>query len=210
MSSTPLDCSLLDALASGEPTPGGGSAAALAGAAAAALVAMVARLTAGRPRFAAVDAEMRAAVEEAEQLRRRLTGLIAADAAAYDQVRAAYRLPKGTPEEQAARAAAIQEALKAASRTPLETADACVAALELARRVAQRGNPAAATDACVAALLAHAGLQGAVLNVQVNLQDLHDQGFVAASRDALQRAAQAGAALLQQTLQAAGQSLPAA
>ncbi|MCS6843448.1 MAG: cyclodeaminase/cyclohydrolase family protein [Caldilineales bacterium] len=210
MSADPFECPLLDALASGEPTPGGGSAAALAGAAAAALAAMVARLTAGRPRFAAVDAEMRATVEEAEDLRRRLTHLIAADAAAYDQVRAAYRLPKGSSEEQAARAAAVQEALKAASRTPLETAEACVAALELALRVAQRGNPAAATDACVAALLAHAGLQGAVLNVQVNLQDLQDAAFVAASRAAVRRHAQAGAALLQQTLQAAGQTLPAA
>ncbi len=87
----------LDDLASGEPTPGGGSAAALAGALGAALAAMVANLTVGRKRYVDVDAQMQAVLGEAESLRGRLTALVAEDAQAYDQVRAAYRLPKETP-----------------------------------------------------------------------------------------------------------------
>ena len=183
----------IDDLASGEPTPGGGSAAALAGALGAALAAMVARLTTGRPRYAAVEGQMQAALETAEALRAQLTRLVATDAAAYEEVRAAYRLPKSTQAEQAARAAAIQDALKAASRTPLDTMEACLAAMRLGRQVVQLGNPNAATDGAVGVLLAHAGLQGAALNVQVNLGGIEDRQFAAHARRAVDEAlAEAG------------------
>ena len=178
----------ISSLASGEPTPGGGSAAALAGALGAALAAMVGRLTAGRPKYATVDEQMQSAIVEADTLRSRLLALVDEDAAAYDQVRAAYRLPKETVEQQATRTAAIQQALQGASRTPLATVEACLAVLRLAEQVVRSGNPNAATDGAVGALLAHAGLRGAALNVRVNLSGIDDVTFVAASESAVEGA----------------------
>lgn len=174
----------IDALASGEPTPGGGSAAALAGALASGLAAMVGRLTAGRPKYASVDAQMQQVISEADTLRDALLRLVADDAAAYEQVRLAYRLPKETAEQQTLRATAIQQALQGASRTPLATVDACLAVLRLAEQAVASGNRNASTDGAVGALLAHAGLRGAVLNVRVNLGGIEDTAFVAASEDA--------------------------
>ena len=178
----------ISSLASGEPTPGGGSAAALAGALGAALAAMVGRLTAGRPKYATVNELMQSAIAEADTLRSRLLALVDEDAAAYDLVRAAYRLPKETVEQQTTRAAAIQQALQGASRTPLATVEACLAVLRLAEQVVRSGNPNAATDGTVGALLAHAGLRGAVLNVRVNLSSIDDATFVASSQSAVEDA----------------------
>jgi methenyltetrahydrofolate cyclohydrolase len=175
----------LDDLASGEPTPGGGSAAALAGALGAALAAMVANLTVGRQRYVDVDSQMQAVLHEAETLRNRLTKLVAEDAQAYEQVRAAYRLPKETTDDQTARNAAIQGAMQAASVTPLETMRACIAVLRLAEQAVALGNVNAATDGAVGALLAQAGLRGAALNVRVNLGGIEDRAFAAASQQAV-------------------------
>lgn len=186
----------LDALAAGDPTPGGGSAAALAGALGAALAAMVGKLTVGRKRFAAVEAQMQSIVAEADALRHHLTLLIADDADAYEQVRMAYRLSK----DDAARQTAIQEALKAATQTPLETAQACLAALRLVEQAAKVGNPNAITDAAVGALLAHAGLVGALLNVRTNLGGLDDPDFVAEYQRASSQVKQEAEFLLGSTL----------
>jgi formiminotetrahydrofolate cyclodeaminase len=181
MNPSPDLSTFLDDLASGEPTPGGGSAAALAGALGAALAAMVARLTVGRKRYVDVDAPMQAVLAEAEALRGRLTGLAAEDAQAYEQVRAAYRLPKETGEQQAARQAAVQAAMRAASLTPLQTMHAALAVLRLLEQAATLGNVNAATDGAVGALLAQAGLAGAALNVRVNLGGIDDPAFAAES-----------------------------
>lgn len=174
----------IDQLASGEPTPGGGSAAALAGATGAALTAMVARLTIGKKRYAEVEPQMQTIAARAETLRARLTALVQEDADAFNQVRDAFRLPKGTEEELAARAEAVQAGLTAATLTPLETARACVEVLELAEQVVADGNANASTDGGVGALLAHAGLQGAVWNVRVNLGSIADAAFVDDTRAA--------------------------
>ncbi len=107
------------------------------------------------------------------------------DAAAYEQVRTAHRLPKETGDQQAARTAAIQQALQGASRTPLATVGACLAVLRLAEQVVASGNPNAATDGAVGALLAHAGLRGAALNVRINLGGIDDAEFVASSQSAV-------------------------
>ena len=168
----------LEELAAASATPGGGAAAALAGAAAAALVGMGCKLTIGRKRFAGVEDELRAVLEEAETLRVRLTELADADTQAFDQVMAAYRLPKETQEEGAARQAAIQAALQGATRVPLETARACATVVALAAQVIEKINPNALGDAGAAALLAEAGLKSAQLNVAINLTDIHDPEFV--------------------------------
>ena len=199
MSHESLD-TYLSALASGEPTPGGGSAAALAGALGAALAAMVARLTAGRKRFASVDAEMQSLITEADTLQARLTSLMDADAEAYQRVMAAYRLPRSSEKAELARQLAIQEALKAASETPKDTMRACLDVLRLARTVATHGNPNAVSDAAVSALLAHAGQQGAALNVRINIANITDEAFVAASQAFLEPSLVEGENLLHQVM----------
>ncbi len=168
---------LLGELASSSATPGGGSAAALAGAMGAALVSMVCSLTIGKKRFAEVEGELRSVLEQAETLRLQLTDLADADTQAFDQVMAAYRLAKETPEEQAIRRAAIQAGLQQATQVPVETAGACVAVLKLAAKIIGNINPNALSDAGAAALLAEAGLRAAQLNVAVNLAGIRDLAF---------------------------------
>jgi len=168
----------LDGLASQSPTPGGGGAAAVMGAMGAALVSMVCNLTLGKTQYAAVEEEMKAALEQAENLRARLTDMIRADAEVFDQVMAAYGLPKGTDEEKQARAEAIQAALKIATEVPLACAKACSEVVELSRVVAEKGNKNVVSDAGVAVLAGHAGLKSAALNVYVNVGAIKDEGFV--------------------------------
>lgn len=179
---------LLEELASSTPTPGGGSAAALAGAMGAALISMVCSLTVGRKRFAEVEDELRGVLEEAQTLQRQLAGLADADSQAFDQVMAAYRLPKATDEEQAARQVAIQAAFRQATQVPLETVTACAAVIGLAGQVVSKINPNALSDAGVATLVAEAGLRGAQLNVAINLVNIHDNDFVQGAQKELDRA----------------------
>jgi formiminotetrahydrofolate cyclodeaminase len=178
----------LDELASSSATPGGGAAAALAGAASAALIGMVCSLTVGRPRFAAAEDEVRAALAQAETLRGQLVALAEADTGAFNQVMAAYRLPKDGDEQRSARQTAIQAALKQATQVPLKTAIACAAALRLVGRIIAAINPNALSDAGTAAVLAEAGLRGAQFNVAVNLAGIQDAEFVQEARQALAQA----------------------
>jgi glutamate formiminotransferase/formiminotetrahydrofolate cyclodeaminase len=163
------------AVASAVPTPGGGSVAAHAGALGAALAQMVAGLTLGKKKYAAVDAEMKETALAAAALSNRLTSLVTEDARAYEQVAAAYRLPKEPHAATANRAHAIADALLGAARVPLETARAAADVAELAAQVAERGNSNAITDAGVAALLAEAACKGAAYNVRVNIVAMDDR-----------------------------------
>ncbi len=165
----------LDALASGAPTPGGGSASAHGGAMAAALVTMVARLTVGKKKYANVEARMWEVIEQSEALRAELEEAVQADAAAFEGVMAAFKLPKGTPQEQEARRQAIEVATLEAARVPLMVAEKVLAVLELAADVAELGNVSALTDVGTAAAMAGAALSGASLNVRINLTSLQDQ-----------------------------------
>ncbi len=167
----------LDKLASDEPAPGGGSASALAAANAAALAEMVARLTLGREQFAAVEGDMNAVLAVAPALRRELTDLVDRDTAAFDDVMAAFRLPKGTDEEKSRRRAAIEAATKEAARVPLRVTALAAEVLGLVRVVADKGNPNAITDAGVGGRLALAGAEGAGLNVRINLPGIKDAAF---------------------------------
>ena len=173
----------LDELASNSPAPGGGSVAALAGAAGAALTSMVCNLTIGKKKYADVQEEMKAVLEQSELLRRELTALIDKDTEAFNAVMAAFGLPKGTEAEQAARKAAIQEATKGATAVPLSVMEICEKALYHARIVAQKGNKNSASDAGVAALMLQASCAGAALNVRINLGGLADTAFVQQTTD---------------------------
>jgi glutamate formiminotransferase/formiminotetrahydrofolate cyclodeaminase len=179
-------------VAASSPTPGGGSVAALAGALGAALVQMVAGLTAGRPKFAAVDAVMRDAGREAAALATALSALVERDAQSYAAVAAAYKLPK---EPASSRRAAITSALLGAAQVPLETARAALRVAELAAEVASSGNPNAVSDAGVAALVADAAVRGAVYNIRINVAALDDpsrgQSLVTEALDLVERAREA-------------------
>lgn len=175
----------LDALASSAPTPGGGSAAGLTGAMAAALVSMVANLTVGRPRFAGVEAPVRAALDEAEQTRARLLQLTHDDEVAFTRLAEAMKLPRGSDGEKRARTQAMQAAMRAAAQPPLEMARLCRRLLDLALVTAESGNPNLASDAGVAALLAEAALRASAINVRVNLAHLRDTDFVEATQATL-------------------------
>ena len=162
-------------VASSEPVPGGGSVAAHAGALGAALAQMVAGLTVGRKKYAAVDARFREIGLRAAALGARLSALVELDAKSYASVSAAYKMPKDTPEQAALRDAAITAALIGASEVPLETARACAAVAELAAEAAEQGNANAVSDAGVAALLAEAACRGAAYNVRINVNSLADK-----------------------------------
>jgi formiminotetrahydrofolate cyclodeaminase len=160
---------LLERLGSSDPVPGGGSASALAAAMGAALVAMVGELTIGRPAYAEHEETVRKLHFDAIERRGELLDLAQQDADAYDLVVQARHMPTESEAERQARGAAIGAATVAATRAPLRAAVVAGEVLDLAERIAPIGNRNATSDAGVAALLAAAGLRGAILNVRINL-----------------------------------------
>lgn len=169
--------SFLDALSSADPTPGGGSAAALVGATGVALLAMVA----GMPKTRTNAPDERAALDEAhvalQQVQQQLVDLIDRDAAAYDLVIAAFRKPKVTDEDKAARKIAIQEATRVATEVPLETIRVCVAGMRAGLAPVAHGNPSAASDGKVGFRLLLAAALSARDNVDINLGGLSDEAL---------------------------------
>jgi len=189
-----------EVLASGAPTPGGGCASALSGALAAGLAAMVARTTAASKKFADRADQMNQVATEADRLRGEFLALVDEDARAFDQVMAAFRMPKDTPEQQAARSEAIQQAYRAAVEPPMRVCARSLRVLELALQVAEQGNPSAASDAGVAALLAATALEGGALNVQINLGSIKDEAFRNTQAERVRAAQAQGRALREKAL----------
>lgn len=167
----------LTALASSAPAPGGGGGAAMAGALAAALASMVANLTIGKEKFAQQEPEVKALLEEAEEVRQRLLGLVEDDADVFNSFMSCYKLPKATEEEKAARTAAIRSAAKEAADVPLAIARASYKVLTLAERLVRIGNPGVITDGACSALLARAALRCAEYNVRINLGLTKDEAY---------------------------------
>jgi glutamate formiminotransferase / formiminotetrahydrofolate cyclodeaminase len=164
----------LEALAAPTATPGGGSAAAYAGAQAAALVGMVARLTMGKKKYAAVEEQMQSLAAQADEFRRQLAQAVDDDAGAYTQVMAAYKLPKETAAQLEERNSAIQKAILGAIAVPMHVAHLAVQTLDLAAVAVWQGNINAMSDGGSAAALARAALNGAALNVRTNMVSLTD------------------------------------
>jgi formiminotetrahydrofolate cyclodeaminase len=173
---------LLTAFSSPDPTPGGGSAAALTSAVGVSLLMMVTGLPKTRTGTDDDRAALAPAAAALAGIRQELTEAIDADTAAYDQVVAAYKRPKGSTEEQAARKDAIQRALRAATDVPLVVVRLSAAALGQAKTVAAHGHRAAASDAGVAVALLRAGLHGARLNIEANVGSHTDAAYVDAVR----------------------------
>jgi len=176
-----------EALAAATPTPGGGSASAQAGAMAAALVQMTCDLTIGREPYRAHDQAVRAIRARSEGLRRDLLALVDRDAQAYDEVVRALRMPKVTDAEKRARSETLARANLFAIETPLATADACAALMEMAAELAGKGNVNVVSDVGTAALLAYAGLRGGILTVRVNLKGVVDGARAAQLRERVRR-----------------------
>jgi formiminotetrahydrofolate cyclodeaminase len=168
---------LLAALSSADPTPGGGTAAAIAGAMGTALLLMVTGLAKSRTNTDEEQAMLTGARSALGPIAIQLTKLADADTIAFDGVMAAYRLPKGTDDEKAARTAQIQAALRGATVVPLETLRACAGAMAHGGTVAEHGNRSASSDVGVAIGLLKAAAEGAAANVRINLTSLKDESF---------------------------------
>jgi formiminotetrahydrofolate cyclodeaminase len=158
----------LEALASNAPTPGGGAFAAFSAAAGASLIAMTARLTIGKERYAEAEARMQEVAAEADQARSDLLELGDRDAVAFDGVMAAYRMPKDSEDEQAQRLHALQTALERAAEVPLMVARRAVYLMGLAEDAVTLGNPNAASDAMSGAAALYAATLAALANVKIN------------------------------------------
>ena len=190
-----------DLLGSDAPAPGGGSAAALAGALGAALTAMVGSLTVGKKKYAEFDGLARETLEKARDLEHRFLDVMQRDTEAFNAVSAVFAMPKGTDEEKTARSQAMQQALQGCTRTPFEMMELSLEALRLTEGLVDRSNANAASDlGCAAQLVVtpyynktsqqglyaalHLGcaIQGAWLNVLINLGSIRDVAFAAQYR----------------------------
>ena len=165
----------LDLLKSDAPAPGGGSVSALSAAQGVGLVAMVADLTIGREKYAEYEQVCKEAKEEALKLYEALVAAIDEDTEAFNKVPAAYKMPKDTDEQKAARSAAIRKANVGATQVPYETIKLCLAGLKVTETMVGKSNPNAASDLGVAALNLMAGIRGAWLNVKINLPGIKDE-----------------------------------
>lgn len=185
-----------DLLASDAPAPGGGSTAALEGALGAALTAMVCGLTVGKAKYAASQELVESVREKCAALQVRFLDVMDRDTEAFNAVAAAFALPKGTEEEKAARSKAIQAALRGCIDTPMEMMELAAETLELTESLLGRFNDSAASDLGVAALSLRSAIQGAWLNVRINISSIKDQ-------DLAERSRARGEALLAKALPAA-------
>jgi formiminotetrahydrofolate cyclodeaminase len=178
----------LEQLAAEQPTPGGGSAAAMAGAAGAALISMACRYTVGRDRYRDAEPEATAVLERSEALRSELQALAQDDVDAYGAYAAAQKLPRETDAERAERDAALEAALRRSTEVPLAVVERTAELIELGQRAARVGNPWLISDAAVGAQLALAGCDAAALNVELNVGGLDDAEFARACRERLDAA----------------------
>ena len=169
----------LDLLKSDAPAPGGGSVSALSAAQGVGLVAMVADLTIGREKYAEYQDVCQSAKAGALKLYAEFVEGIDKDTEAFNKVSAAYKLPKDTDEQKAARSAAIREANIGATEVPFETVKLCLEGLKVTETMVGKSNPNAASDLGVAALNLMAGIRGAWLNVKINLPGIKDEALKA-------------------------------
>lgn len=176
----------LEKLKSNAPAPGGGTASALAGAQGAALIIMVTELTIGREKYSHLEELCKSAKAEAQELYEKMVEVIDTDTEAYNMVSEAYKLPKNTDEEKAFRRKAISLAIRKATLIPLGLMESALAGLRLAIALKDKSNPNTTSDLGVAALNLFAALEGACLNVLINVSSLVDkeeaEKYVAQSR----------------------------
>ena len=178
----------LDDLASAQPTPGGGSTAALSGAMGAALASMVCRLTIGKEAYAGVQQEIEELLKRTEHLRLRFQQLMQEDIEAYGRLSACYKLPRETSEERATRTEAIQKQLVEAALVPLEVAERAAELVQCCERIIEIGNATVLSDVATGAILASSAGEGAALMVRINVQALKNAELVVELGERLNRA----------------------
>jgi len=168
-------------VASGDPTPGGGSVAALVGSLGGALTSMVNNLTVGKKAFEELSEEIKKEIadnsKEIDNLVESLSNIVDEDTKAFDKVMIAFKLPRETDVEKAARSNAIQDGYRIALEVPLRAAGECLQILKLQDIFAKYGNVNAITDVGVGTLLAYSGLEGALFNVTINLGSIKDEEY---------------------------------
>ncbi len=167
----------LSELSSKAPVPGGGGASALVGALSCALARMVASLTVGKPKYAAVEQEMNELLDDTQALVDRFVSLMDEDATAFEPLAQAYRLPKNTAQEKEVKDRLMEDALKSAVQPPMRILETCAKAVPLIALCADKGSVVAVSDAGVAASLCRAAMEGACLNVLINTQIMKDRAY---------------------------------
>lgn len=175
--------SFTNLLSSEEPAPGGGSTAALEGALGIALTKMVASLTVGKNKYQEHQPLMEEIIEKAEAIKNDYIKIIDLDTEAFNGVSAVFSMPKGNEGEKAARTAAMQTALKECTKTPYAMMTYALEALRLTQRAVGKSNASAASDLGVAALSLKAAVQGAWLNILINISGIKDEDFVKQYRE---------------------------
>ena len=160
----------IDTLASKAPVPGGGGASALVGAIGVALGSMVGNLTTGKKKYADVEEDMQALLKESDALTRRLSELVQADAEVFEPLSKAYGLPSVTEEEKLVKEKVLQEVLIQATQVPLKIAECCLDGIRLLDQYAKKGSRLVVSDAGVGVIFCKSALQGAKLNVLINLK----------------------------------------
>ena len=168
----------LEKTASNAPVPGGGSVAALSAGVAAALTEMVANLTVGKKGYEDAEEEMKEVIKKGSSYRHQFVEDIDKDSDAFNEVMAAFKLPKETDEDKEARKNAIQAGTKSATLVPLQVAKDAFEMMELIEKVVERGNKNAVTDGAVAAMMARTAVLSALYNVKINLGSIKDAAFV--------------------------------
>ena len=177
----------LDILASKEPAPGGGAASALVGAVGAALLSMVANLTVGKEKYKESEAMIEELLKKVSMFQKELTDLIEEDTNAFNKVSEVLKMPKNTEAEKAKRKEKMQEALKYATQVPVGIMEKTVEVLRLHERALGRTNQSALSDTGVSALCLKTALEGAWLNVKVNLTGITDKDFVKTQEEKAQK-----------------------
>ena len=191
----------LNDASSAKPAPGGGSVSALVGALGSTMAQMSANLTVGKEEYRDVEGEVVELLERCQESCAKFLELMEKDIECYSVVAAAYKLPRGTPDEKAQRSRKIQEALKIAMQAPLEICRQALYFASSARSLAEIVNPRLLSDVGVAAVLARAAFQAAKLNVQVNLTSLKDRELVLKTSNEVEDAEREVNALVEVTLE---------
>lgn len=173
----------VEVLASKAPTPGGGGASALAGALGVALGNMVGSLTVGKKKYAEVESEIKEMMETSTWLQNELLELVQKDAECFEPLAAAYRMPKETEEQKAAKERVLEQATKAACKVPFEIMEKCCQGIDLCGEFAEKGSVMATSDAGAGAIFCKAALQAASLNVYINTRSLKDRKYAQQAND---------------------------
>lgn len=169
---------VIEASASKSPTPGGGSVSAIIACFGLAMTAMVCNLTLGKEKYKDAESKVEEILCETNILMQRMEELVEADMSVFSNLMAAYRLPGSTAEEKAVREATVQKALRDATGVPMEIARTCLKALQLTDQLSPIGSKMAVSDAGVAALLAEAALNSALMNIEINIPMIKNQTYI--------------------------------